>query len=175
MRSSTGFPVTTGTGRTEVDVGAGARRVVADSGRGTGPSRPESSHPESSRSKARIRGVRARRVRIRKARFRKGSRSRRRRAGGEPEKTIARQGFREVPLSSQSGSDQDRSRTVCQHPPARPFVDAPDREAARLVISHPERGWGLLRDGVVVLQDAGTLAPGGRGAPARRDPRGRTA
>ncbi|MEU8384664.1 DUF5999 family protein [Streptosporangium sp. NPDC048865] len=64
---------------------------------------------------------------------------------------------------------------MCQHPPVRPSADALDREAARLVISHPERGRGLLGDAAAVLEDTGALPPGGRGVPARHDLSGRPA
>jgi len=38
---------------------------------------------------------------------------------------------------------------------------APDREAARTVASHPEQGWSLLCNGIVVFEDTGELLPGG--------------
>jgi hypothetical protein len=34
--------------------------------------------------------------------------------------------------------------------------------AARVVVSHPEQGWSLLCNGVVLLDDAGALLPGGQ-------------
>jgi hypothetical protein len=34
--------------------------------------------------------------------------------------------------------------------------------AARAMISHPEQGWSLLCNGVVLFDDAGALLPGGR-------------
>jgi hypothetical protein len=45
-------------------------------------------------------------------------------------------------------------------------VDAPDREAARLVAYHPEQWWGLLCNGVVCFDDCGELLPDGRSIPA---------
>jgi Family of unknown function (DUF5999) len=45
-----------------------------------------------------------------------------------------------------------------------------DRIAARAVASHPEQGWSLLCNGVVLFDDAGALLPDGRAvspAPAR--------
>ncbi|MDF2706026.1 DUF5999 family protein [Nonomuraea muscovyensis] len=55
---------------------------------------------------------------------------------------------------------------MCQHQPPCPSVDAPDREAARLVAYHPEQGWGLLCNGVVCFDDCGELLPDGRSIPA---------
>jgi hypothetical protein len=50
---------------------------------------------------------------------------------------------------------------MCQHQPPCPPADAPDREAARIVASHPEQGWSLLCNGVVVFEDTGVLLPDG--------------
>ena len=38
---------------------------------------------------------------------------------------------------------------------------APDREAAHTIISHPEQGWSLLCNGVVIFEDTGELLPDG--------------
>jgi hypothetical protein len=51
---------------------------------------------------------------------------------------------------------------VCSHQPACPSAEAPDREAAHLLASHPEQGWTLLCNGVVVFEDTGELLPDGR-------------
>jgi hypothetical protein len=53
-------------------------------------------------------------------------------------------------------------RPVCWHRPACPTAGAPDREAARLVVSHPEQGWSLLCNGVVLFEDTGELLPDGQ-------------
>ena len=50
---------------------------------------------------------------------------------------------------------------MCLHQPARPAAEASDRDAARVVISHPEQGWSLLCNGVVAFEDAGDLLPSG--------------
>ncbi len=50
---------------------------------------------------------------------------------------------------------------MCQHAPICPSFDHPDREAARAVASHPEQGWSLLCNGVVVFEDTGDLLPDG--------------
>jgi len=57
---------------------------------------------------------------------------------------------------------------MCQHQPPCPPADAPDREAARIVASHPEQGWSLLCNGVVVFEDTGVLLPDGRSIPPHR-------
>jgi hypothetical protein len=54
---------------------------------------------------------------------------------------------------------------MCQHTPCCPAADAPDRDAARVVASHPEQGWNLLCNGVVSFDDAGDLLPDGRAIP----------
>ena len=51
---------------------------------------------------------------------------------------------------------------MCKHRPRCPDALAPDRMAARVLVSHPEQGWSLLCNGVVLFDDAGALLPGGR-------------
>ena len=46
---------------------------------------------------------------------------------------------------------------MCQHQPRCPGPFAPDRTAARVVAGHPEQGWSLLCNGVVLFDDAGVL------------------
>jgi uncharacterized protein DUF5999 len=46
-----------------------------------------------------------------------------------------------------------------QEHPGGPAVN---REAARVVSSHPEQGWSLLCNGVVLFEDTGELLPDGR-------------
>jgi hypothetical protein len=50
---------------------------------------------------------------------------------------------------------------MCPHKPTCPEATAPDREAARTVISHPEQGWSLLCNGIVIFEDTGELLPDG--------------
>lgn len=50
---------------------------------------------------------------------------------------------------------------MCQHQPPCPSSDAPNREMARTVVSHPEQGWSLLCNGVVLFDDTGELLPDG--------------
>jgi Family of unknown function (DUF5999) len=49
----------------------------------------------------------------------------------------------------------------CPHAPPCPPPHAPGRQAARVIASHPEQGWSLLCNGVVVFDDTGTLLPDG--------------
>ena len=58
---------------------------------------------------------------------------------------------------------------MCQHQPRCPDARAPDRQAARVVASHPEQGWSLLCNGIVAFDDAGELrlpAPAPASSPA---------
>jgi len=57
---------------------------------------------------------------------------------------------------------------MCLHWPACPAADRPDRDAARVVSAHPEQGWSLLCNGVVVFDDLGELLPDGRAVTPRR-------
>lgn len=50
---------------------------------------------------------------------------------------------------------------MCQHTPKCPEASAPDREAARTISSHPDQGWSLLCNGIVIFEDTGELLPGG--------------
>jgi hypothetical protein len=51
---------------------------------------------------------------------------------------------------------------MCEHQPRCAGPLAPDRMAAHVVAGHPEQGWSLLCNGVVVFDDAGALLPDGR-------------
>jgi hypothetical protein len=51
---------------------------------------------------------------------------------------------------------------MCTHWPSCPTADRPDREAARIVASHPEQGWSKLCNGVIVFDDLGEILPDGR-------------
>ena len=48
---------------------------------------------------------------------------------------------------------------MCQHPSPCPVADAPDRDAAHVVATHPEQGWSLLCNGVVIFDDTGEILP----------------
>ncbi|MFB8247346.1 DUF5999 family protein [Streptomyces sp. NPDC055952] len=57
---------------------------------------------------------------------------------------------------------------MCTHTPACPTADSPDHEAARPVAGHPEQGWSLLCNGVLLFEDTGELLPDGRVIAPRR-------
>jgi hypothetical protein len=57
---------------------------------------------------------------------------------------------------------------MCQHFPTCPPAEAPDRDAAHVVSSHPEQGWSLLCNGVVLFEDTGEILPNGRVIEPRR-------
>jgi hypothetical protein len=59
---------------------------------------------------------------------------------------------------------------MCQHEPCCPSADAVDREAARTLVSHPEQGWSLLCNGVIVFEDTGELLPDGTCIEPHRGP-----
>jgi len=50
---------------------------------------------------------------------------------------------------------------MCPHSPPCPEASAPDREAAHTIVSHPEQGWSLLCNGIVIFEDTGELLPDG--------------
>ena len=49
---------------------------------------------------------------------------------------------------------------MCSHRPPCPMADHRDRDAARTVAFHPEQGWSLLCNGVIVFDDMGEILPG---------------
>lgn len=57
---------------------------------------------------------------------------------------------------------------MCPHHPPCPPPNGPDREAARQVAEHPEQGWSLLCNGVVLFDDTGELLPDGGVIPPHR-------
>ena len=52
--------------------------------------------------------------------------------------------------------------SLCTHSPKCPTADSPDREAAHVVAAHPEQGWSLLCNGVLLFEDTGELLPDGQ-------------
>ncbi|MDQ0790237.1 MULTISPECIES: DUF5999 family protein [Streptomyces] len=57
---------------------------------------------------------------------------------------------------------------MCQHKPACPSAQATDREAATVVSAHPDQGWSLLCNGVVLFDDTGEILPDGKIVAPRR-------
>ena len=56
---------------------------------------------------------------------------------------------------------------MCQHQPHCPPPNASDCEAAHVISAHPEQGWSLLCNGVVLFEDTGELLPDGTAIPPR--------
>jgi hypothetical protein len=48
---------------------------------------------------------------------------------------------------------------MCQHQPQCPPADSPARQLASTIAAHPDQGWSLLCNGVVVFDDLGELLP----------------
>lgn len=59
-------------------------------------------------------------------------------------------------------STQRKIPSMCQHQPLCPAAESADRESARLVAHHPEQGWSLLCNGVLLFEDTGELLPDGQ-------------
>ncbi|MEV6522048.1 DUF5999 family protein [Longispora sp. NPDC051575] len=59
---------------------------------------------------------------------------------------------------------------MCPHQPACPTAEAVDREAARITHHHPEQGWSLLCNGVIIFEDTGELLPDGQTIAPHRGP-----
>ena len=57
--------------------------------------------------------------------------------------------------------ESQEALTMCPHLPPCPDSSATDREAAHTIASHPEQGWSLLCNGVVMFEDTGELLPNG--------------
>ncbi|MEV7556501.1 DUF5999 family protein [Streptomyces sp. NPDC089795] len=51
---------------------------------------------------------------------------------------------------------------MCEHQTPCPSAEASDRDAARPLVCHPEQGWSLLCNGVVLFDDTGELLPNGQ-------------
>jgi hypothetical protein len=60
------------------------------------------------------------------------------------------------------------ARRLCRHVPSCPPADASDRDAAHVISAHPEQGWSLLCNGIVLFEDFGELLPDGQSSGARR-------
>jgi hypothetical protein len=63
-------------------------------------------------------------------------------------------------MMSENQAANPAART-CRHVPACPPAEALDRDAAHVVAAHPEQGWSLLCNGVVVFEDFGEILPDG--------------
>jgi Family of unknown function (DUF5999) len=54
---------------------------------------------------------------------------------------------------------------MCSHQIPCPDAASENRDLAAVVASHPEQGWRLLCNGVVLFDDDGELLPDGRSMP----------
>lgn len=50
---------------------------------------------------------------------------------------------------------------MCNHEPRCPDAQTAERTAAHIAALHPEQGWNLLCNGVIVFDDGGVLLPNG--------------
>ncbi len=71
-------------------------------------------------------------------------------------------GMNSSEIRSTDTTPQRKIPAMCQHQPPCPSADSADREAARLVAHHPEQGWSLLCNGVLLFEDTGELLPDGQ-------------
>ncbi|MBP5880728.1 hypothetical protein F3K37_42250 [Streptomyces sp. LBUM 1477] len=60
------------------------------------------------------------------------------------------------------------SDSLCTHTPKCPSATSSDREAAHVVAAHPEQGWSLLCNGLLLFEDTGELLPDGQVIAPRR-------
>jgi hypothetical protein len=75
-----------------------------------------------------------------------------------------------APSSSTGAGAEQRSlaqahaaaSSACPHKPSCPAPQDADRLRAHVVAAHPEQGWSLLCNGVVVFDDLGALLPTAR-------------
>ena len=58
---------------------------------------------------------------------------------------------------------------MCHHVSPCPDATSDDRDLAAVVSSHPEQGWSLLCNGVVLFDDDGELLPNGQVIAEHRD------
>jgi hypothetical protein len=64
--------------------------------------------------------------------------------------------------SAAHGRTGASTMTTCLHRPACPPADAPDSDSARVVLTHPDQGWSMLCNGVLVFDEL----PAGEPVPA---------
>ena len=65
-------------------------------------------------------------------------------------------------LQERPGLPARSRRIVCSHEPQCPSAGHTARVAARVIAGHPEQGWSLLCNGIVLFDDGGLLLPDGR-------------
>jgi hypothetical protein len=59
---------------------------------------------------------------------------------------------------------------MCDHEPRCPSAGTAAQSAAHRCVSHPEQGWALLCNGLILFEDGGALLPTGEAVapPVRR-------
>lgn len=50
---------------------------------------------------------------------------------------------------------------MCNHIPRCPAAEASDARTAHVLVPHPEQGWCLLCNGLILFDDGGAILPGG--------------
>jgi hypothetical protein len=63
------------------------------------------------------------------------------------------------PMTKILDRSADAPERVCTHTPTCPAATAPDHDAAHIVAAHPEQGWNLLCNGVILFEDTGEILP----------------
>lgn len=71
-------------------------------------------------------------------------------------------------LGGIAGPDHPAVRRPCTHEPRCPDAGGADRDAAHVIACHPEQGWSLLCNGIVLFEDSGEILPDGHCIHARR-------
>lgn len=64
-------------------------------------------------------------------------------------------------MSSPTARPNTTSSVSCPHFPPCPGAQDADREAARVKAHHPDQGWCLLCNGILLFEDTGELLPDG--------------
>jgi len=60
---------------------------------------------------------------------------------------------------------------MCNHEPRCPNAGTAEQSAAHRRVSHPEQGWALLCNGLILFEDGGAILPTGEAvAPPMRRP-----
>lgn len=67
----------------------------------------------------------------------------------------------DIVLNLSANAPANAKRPPCQHTPTCPLDTDSDHDAARVVAAHPEQGFSLLCNGVIVFDDTGELSPSG--------------
>src|SRR6478736_620895 len=86
--------------------------------------------------------------------------------GGATQRTLAASATEQLQnVTTRTTRPSRRSIPMCSHVPQCPDVDSDSRDLAVVTSSHPEQGWRLLCNGVVLFDDDGELLPDGSAVP----------